>query len=247
MLAYVSASRGFKSGGFDGRAASAAAAAPYDPETAWSYEVGLKSTLFDRRLVANVAAFWNDYTDLQLSSFTANATGGFQALFTNAGAATIRGIEVELTARPVEPLTINAALGYLDGQYDEYIGPGGVDISDKRKLVNAPEWSGRLGGSYAFDLGDYGTLTLGADASYRSKTYPTVSSSEVVAQKGYTLLDAYARWEEAQGRYYAELGGKNLTDERYVEHAFDLSDSLGYQLAYYGAPRTVRFTLGLRY
>ena len=247
VLAYVSASRGFKSGGFDGRAASAAAAAPYDPETAWSYEVGLKSTLFDRRLVANVAAFWNDYTDLQLSSFTANATGGFQALFTNAGAATIRGIEVELTARPVEPLTINAALGYLDGQYDEHIGPGGVDISDKRKLVNAPEWSGRLGGSYAFDLGDYGTLTLGADASYRSKTYPTVSSSEVVAQKGYTLLDAYARWEEAQGRYYAELGGKNLTDERYVEHAFDLSDSLGYQLAYYGAPRTVRFTLGLRY
>ncbi|WP_339913335.1 TonB-dependent receptor [uncultured Brevundimonas sp.] len=247
VLAYVSISQGFKSGGFDGRAGDATGATPYEPETLWAYEAGLKSTLFDHRLIANLAMFWNDYTDLQLSSFTADSGGGFRALFTNAGAATIRGVELELMARPTAALNLTAVVSYLDGEYDEYIGPGGLDISNQRTLVNAPEWSGRLGGVYTVDMGPGGMFKFGADASYRSKTYPTVSSSEVVAQGAFTLVDAFARWEASSGRYFAELGGKNLTDERYIEHAFDLSASPGYQLAYYGAPRTVRFTVGARF
>jgi iron complex outermembrane receptor protein len=247
VMAYVSVSRGFKSGGFDGRANDASGAAPYDPETLWAYEAGLKSTLMDRRLVANMAVFWNDYTDLQLSSFSADGGGGFIALFTNAGAATIRGAELELTARPVPALTLNATVGYLDARYDEYIGPGGVDISDQRHLVNAPEWSARLGGVYVVDLGPNGSLTLGADAAYRSKVYPTVSSSEVLAQEGHTLVDAFVRWSDGDDRLFLQLGGQNLTDERHIEQGFDLSDSLGYQLAYFGAPRTVRLTAGFRF
>ncbi|MNL10340.1 Pesticin receptor precursor [compost metagenome] len=247
VLAYVSVSRGFKSGGFDGRSNDAAGAAPFDPETLWAYEGGVKSTWFDRRLTANAAVFWNDYTDLQLSSFTSDGAGGFAALFTNAGAATIRGAELELVARPIRPLTLNATISYLDARYDEYVGPGGLDISHQRKLVNAPEWSGRLGAIYVADLGANGSLTLGADASYRSKTYPTVSSSEILAQDGYTLVNAFVRWNDADDHLFVELGGKNLTDERYIEHGFDLSDSLGYQLAYFGAPQTVRLTVGLKY
>ncbi|HYD26780.1 TonB-dependent receptor [Brevundimonas sp.] len=247
VMAYVSVSRGFKSGGFDGRANDASGAAPYDPETLWAYEAGVKSTLMDRRLTANMAVFWNDYTDLQLSSFSADGGGGFIALFTNAGAATIRGAELELTARPVAELTLNATVGYLDARYDEYIGPGGVDISDQRHLVNAPEWSARLGGVYVADLGVNGSLTLGADASYRSKVYPTVSSSEVLAQDGYTLVDAFVRWSDRDDHLFVQLGGQNLTDERHIEQGFDLSDSLGYQLAYFGAPRTVRLTAGFNF
>ncbi|RZJ00933.1 MAG: TonB-dependent receptor [Brevundimonas sp.] len=247
VMAYVSVSRGFKSGGFDGRANDGSGAAPYDPETLWAYEAGLKSTLFDRRLVANLAAFWNDYTDLQLSSFTSDGAGGFMALFTNAGAATIRGAELEVTARPVDGLTINGTLGYLDARYDEYIGPGGADISGQREMVNAPEWSARLGAVYVADLGAKGSLTFGADAAWRSKVYPTVSSSEVLAQEGYTLVDAFVRWSDADDHLFAQLGGKNLTDERYIEQGFDLSDSLGYQLAYFGAPRTVRLTVGFAF
>lgn len=247
VMAYVSVSRGFKSGGFDGRANDASGAAPYDPETLWAYEAGVKSTLMDRRLTANMAVFWNDYTDLQLSSFSADGGGGFIALFTNAGAATTRGAELELTARPVPELTLNATVGYLDARYDEYTGPGGVDISDQRHLVNAPEWSARLGGVYVADLGVNGSLTLGADASYRSKVYPTVSSSEVLAQDGYTLVDAFVRWSDGDDRLFLQLGGRNLTDERHIEQGFDLSDSLGYQLAYFGAPRTVRLTAGFKF
>jgi iron complex outermembrane receptor protein len=247
VMGYVSVSRGFKSGGFDGRANDADGARPYDPETLWAYEAGIKSSLFDRRVTANLAAFWNDYTDLQLSSFTADGSGGFEALFTNAGAATIRGLELELAARPMDGLTLNGTIGYLDAKYDEYIGPGGADISDQRELVNAPKWSSRLGAVYVAELGASGRLTFGADAAYRSKVYPTVSSSEVLAQDAYTLIDAFVRWTDSNDRFSVELGGKNLTDERYVEQGFDLSDSLGYQLAYFGAPRTVRLTAGVRF
>lgn len=246
VLLYVSASRGFKSGGFDGRSNDAAGARPYDPETMWAYEAGIKSTWFDRRLIANFTVFHNDYTDLQLSSFVADPMGGFAALFTNAGAATIRGAELEVTARPAPGLNLNATVGYLDAQYDEYIGPGGLDISDQREIVNAPEWSARIGGTWRVPL-SFGDVVLGADAAYRSKTYPTVSSSEVLAQDGYTIVDAFVRYEAPEERWSLTLGGKNLTDEEYITHGFDLSDSLGYQLAYYGAPRTVSLTLGVKF
>lgn len=247
VMAYASVSRGFKSGGFDGRANDGAGAAPYDPETLWAYEAGIKSSLLDRRLTANLAVFHNDYTDLQLSSFSADGAGGFVALFTNAGAATIRGVELELAARPFDGLTLNATMGYLDARYDDYAGPGGVDISDQRELVNAPEWSARLGGVYVTDLGQAGSLTFGADAAYRSKVYSTVSSSETLAQGAHTLVDAFVRWSDADDRLFAQIGGKNLTDERHIEQGFDLSDSLGYQLAYFGAPRTVRLTVGFSF
>lgn len=247
VLAYASVSRGFKSGGFDGRANNDAGAVPYDPETLWAYEVGVKSTLLDRKLIANLAVFWNDYKDLQLSSFTADDNGDFTALFTNAGAATIRGAELELQARPVPALNLNLTVGYLDAHYDEYIGDEGADLSDERELVNAPKWSTRLGATYVFDLGGSGDLTAGADVSYRSKTYPTVSSSEVLAQDKYALVDAFLRWSDKDDHFYVQAGVKNLTDKRYREQGFDLSDSLGYQLAYYGAPRTYRLTVGTRF
>lgn len=247
ILLYASISRGFKSGGFDGRANDANGAAPYDPETLWAYEAGIKTSWMDRRLIANAAFFWNDYTNLQLSSFTADGMGNFSALFTNAGAATIRGAEFEILARPIPPLTFNLTLGYLDAHYDEYIGPGGIDISSQRELVNAPRWSGRLGATYVADLGSSGELTFGADATYRSKVYPTVSSSEILAQDGYILVDAFVRWSDANEQFYAQFGIRNLTDQRYIEQGFDLSDSLGYQLAYFGAPRRLRATVGIRF
>jgi iron complex outermembrane receptor protein len=88
---------------------------------------------------------------------------------------------------------------------------------------------------------------LGADIAYRTKTYPVVSSSEVLAQGGYPLANAFVRYEAANDRWWLSLGVKNLTDRRYITQGFDLSDSLGYQLAYYGDPRTVAATLGFRF
>ncbi len=247
LLLYASASRGFKSGGFDGRSNTAADAKPYLPETMWSYEVGAKASTPDHKVTANLAIFQNDYKNLQLSSFVADENNDFAALFTNAGRATMRGAELELAARPVAGLSLNANLAYLDSKYDRFIGPGGVDISNERHLVNAPKWTWMLAGNYKFDLFSFATMTLGGSISHRSKSYTVVSSSETLAQQLNTLVDAFVRFEEPTGAWWLSFGGKNLTNKHVITHGFDLSDSLGYQLAYYNDPMTYNATLGFRF
>ena len=143
-----------------------------------------------------------------------------------------------------EALRFDGNLAYLHSEYTEYIDLG-VDISDQRKLVNAPEWSGRAGLTYDLALGSLGDLTLSGGAAYRSKTYLTVSSSEILAQDAYWLLDASILFTPQDTNWTVLLSGKNLGDEAYMEHAFDLSASPGVQMGYYGAPRTV--TLDVRY
>tara|TARA_B100001939_G_scaffold336752_1_gene340247 strand:- start:34232 stop:36514 length:2283 start_codon:yes stop_codon:yes gene_type:complete len=244
IMIYASASRGFKSGGFNGRLTNRAQA--FDPETLWSYEAGVKSTLFDNRVRLNMAAFYNDYENFQLSRFSADEQGNFLPVFDNAGQATIYGAEMELTALIAENFTADVNMAWLGGGYDELLGDFDVDVSDDRSLVNAPEFSFRAGLAYDIDLGDNGgRLALAGAVSYRSKTFLTVSSSEVLAQDGYALLDASVRYHSPDENWTLILAGHNLTDQRYREHGFDLSTSPGVQLGYYGAPRT--YSLTLRY
>lgn len=243
ILAYASVAQGFKSGGFNGRVTTTPQS--FDPETLWSYEVGLKSDLYDGRARLNLAAFFQDYTDLQLSRFAADpVTGDFTSVFDNAGGAEFYGLEAELSVQMSEALRFDGNFALLHSEYTEYI-DGGVDISDQRELVNAPKVSGRAGLSYDLSLGDLGDLALSGGASYRSKTYLTVSSSEVLAQEAHWLADASILFTPRNTEWTVLLSGKNLGDEAYKEHGFDLSASPGVQLAYYGAPRTI--SLDVRY
>ena len=74
-----------------------------------------------------------------------------------------------------------------------------------------------------------------------------VSSSELLAQRSHILLDAFVRLDGADDRWWLSFGGKNLTNKKVVTHGFDLSDSLGYQLAYYNDPLTYSLTAGFRF
>lgn len=247
VMIYVSASKGFKSGGFDGRSNDDFGATPYDEETLWSYELGLKSQLLEQRLQLNATLFFNDYDDLQLSSFTADQNGTFQALFTNAGKAETYGMELEMSALLTEAFSMELNLGYLHAEYKEYIGPNGVDISSARELTNSPEWTGRIALRYDRPLANGARISFGTDLSYRDKTYPTVSSSEILAQDGYSLWNANVQYISANEHWEVLLSGKNLSDKEYVTQGFDLSDSLGYQLAYYGAPQAASIALTYRF
>ncbi len=238
VLVYASASRGFKSGGFNGRLTNRAQ--PFEPETLWSYEAGMKSTFAERRVLLNTAVFYSDYEDFQLSRFTADPVSGtFVSVFDNAGKAVIWGVEAEMQARVTENFSIDANAGYLDSQYSDLLGDFDIDVSDQRSLVNAPKWTGRAGFTYDHQLGSMGELSIGSAVSYRSKTHLTVSSSEVLAQEGFALLEASIRFTSADERWTVLISGQNLTDEEYREHGFDLSAAPGVQLGYYGAPRTV--------
>ncbi|AUJ69208.1 TonB-dependent receptor [Pseudoalteromonas sp. NC201] len=243
-MVYLSAGKGFKSGGFNGRITSFAQ--PFEPETLWSYEIGSKSLLNKQNIRLNTAAFFNDYKNFQLSRFSIDPdTGAFLSLFENAGKATIYGAEMELEAVASDNLTVNLNLGYLGGGYDELIGDFGKEVSDERELVNSPKWNGRAGFEYFFSAFTQGEFSLRGSAAYRSKTYLTVSSSEVLAQSGYTFFDMSLHYRSADDTWEASLYGKNLGDKRYRQHGFDLSAAPGVQLGYYGAPRT--YGINLKY
>ncbi|MBA3069061.1 MAG: TonB-dependent receptor [Hyphomonas sp.] len=246
VTGYASIGRGFKSGGFDGRSNSGFEAQPFDAETLTAYEAGIKGSFADGTIFASAAVFLNDYKDLQVSSFT-EQNGAFAAIFTNAAEAQIAGFEVEGSWQATDSLRFDISAGYLDAEYDEFIGQNGVDVSDTLTPANAPDWTGRIAANYRRSLGRNTELVINAAAAYRGDVYPTVSSSEILRQGSYTLYDASIGLEFVDGKYALLLAGRNLSDEEYRTQGFDLSDSLGYQLGYYGAPRTVSLTASVRY
>jgi iron complex outermembrane recepter protein len=213
VLAYLSATRGFKSGGFQLGDAGA-----FDPEFLWSYEAGLKSMLFDDRLRANVGIFQYDYTDLQVVEYVNSV-----ATTSNAGEATIRGFEGEFITRLIDGVEVNATIAYLDAKYDVYF-EDGVDFSGNR-LSNSPEWTYSLGAQYVKDLGHYGDLTFRLDYAWRDNVDFKRNNLPQFRTDTYSLVNARAAFRSADDSWEISLYGKNLTDERYETYK-----TLGYNL-----------------
>ena len=117
-----------------------------------------------------------------------------------------------------------------------------IDVSDQREIVNSPKWDTFLGFSYSIPLASGGDVSFFGNWAYRSKTYLEVNSSENLAQGAYSLFDAAITWNSADDHWRIILGGKNLTDEEYRTHAFDLSAFPGVELGYYNPPRTYSIT-----
>ncbi|WP_018997032.1 TonB-dependent receptor [Hirschia maritima] len=250
LLIYGSASRGFKSGGFSGRANSDFGFQPFAPEFVWAYEAGAKSSWYDGHLVANAAYFFNDYTDIQVTSFGADPVSGvFVDLFTNAAAATIQGLELELLAKPADGLTLSMSLGLLDAQYDEFeILVGGVrtDVSD-RDLVNTPEVSGSFAATYEFDLGPSLKATLHGDLAYRDSYANEVTDSTNLRQDAYWLSNAFASVKTPDNRWEVRAGIRNIGDESILVQGFNLAAFPGVETGFYGAPRTYDLRLIYRF
>ncbi len=240
-MAYATASRGFKSGGFDGRGTSDFGFQPFEPEFVWSYEGGLKTSWFDGALIANAAYFYNDYTDLQVTSFGADPVSGvFQSLFTNAAEARIHGAELELFAKPAERLSLTGSVGWLDAQYKEFdILVGGVvtDVSD-RAMVNAPRWNASLGATYEHPLGNGMTAVAHVDGAYRGERATEITASPELTQERHGLLNAFVALKAADESWEIRGGVKNATNEAIRVQGFNLSEFPGVQLGFYTAPRT---------
>ncbi len=241
VLAYVSYSEGFKSGGFDGRASSQFQFQPFRPEFVDAYEGGLKTSWFDGRLVVNAAYFYNDYTDVQVTSFGADpVTGVFTSLFTNAAAATIQGGEIEASAKPLPGLRVDASLGVLDAHYDKFQILNGTTVTDasNRRLVNTPPVSASLALTYDRPL--FGRLDGEAhvDANYRGETATEITDSPLLRQPEYVNLNAFLALRTSDNRWEARLGVKNLTDVAVRRQGFNLDAFPGVEVAFFNPPRT---------
>ncbi len=118
MLFFASATRGFKSGGWNARGTTPQTLLPFDPEKVWSYELGAKTELFDRRLRLNVTGFFLETKDLQTpSAFVDPVSGGVTFITQNFADYQNKGLEVEISAVPVRGLTLYANAGYQNDKY----------------------------------------------------------------------------------------------------------------------------------
>lgn len=241
VMAYGSASRGFKSGGFDGRANSEFGFTPFSPETVWTYEGGVKSSWLANRLTANAAYFYSRYRNLQVTSFGQDPDSGFfQSLFTNAAAARIQGVELDVEALPLDSLTLNATLGYLDAEYRKFealVGGVVTDVSD-RSLINSPKWNASLGATFEHYVGSFYLTRWHVDAAYRSDTANEITDSPELRQDQYATLNAFVSLTSPDEHWELRLGAKNLTDRDIRVQGFNLSEFPGVQTAFFGARRT---------
>ncbi len=217
VFAYVSASRGFKSGGFN--PSWPAPDRPFRPEFAWSYEGGLKSTLAGGRVQANMAAFHTDYRDLQVQAVI---SPGLLDI-TNAASATVRGVEIEATAAATRGVQVSGQIAWLGATYDEYtaVGEGGLtrDVAGHR-LTNAPAWSGGSSVVGAFGVGSRGVVSVRGDVSWQSRVFFSPFNDQVETQEPYALAHLRAAFEPRQKTWELAVFVRNLGNRAYITGTF---------------------------
>jgi len=266
VLAYVTLSRGFKSGGFNVRAQATvfpASALPFKDEVLDVAEVGLKTVLFDRQLVLNTAAFYGKYKDIQVSTFTAYDSNGdgvedaFFGNFINAGDATMKGVEVEFDGSPHSAswLRLIGNVSYLSAKPDEFLDANHDGFVDTQVITNAPEFTGALHANLSFPIAK-GLITGSVGVAYRDDSvltneggpYPGRPGQPLlpIVQPSFSLWDASIGWLSPNAKWRFGINGKNLADKGYVTNGYNIP-ALGILVGSYGAPRTVLATIDYKF
>lgn len=209
-LLYASVTRGFKSGVINVGSRNDV----INPEYVWSYELGLKTATADRKLQANLAAFYMDYTDLQVGFVDASSV----VTTVNAASARNYGLEAELRAKPVPGLTLELFGTYLNAKYRKFTsgdyrqGFAQLDLAGK-KLSNAPEFSFRAGANYDIPVGSSGKLNARAEVNWQDRVFFTEFNNADATQGAYALVNAGLKFTSANDRWSVDVWGRNLTNE----------------------------------
>jgi iron complex outermembrane receptor protein len=228
VMSYFKVGNGYKAGGFDeANGRGSLEAAEYEDEIVKGAELGAKMDLWDGRARLNLAAFYNEFEDVQVSTFDGNA--GF--VVGNAAESETKGLEADLTLAVTEALTVTAALAYLDATYAafpdascnepqilDWIAGGGTRASCVQDLAGeslqfAPEWSGNLSANYITRIGDNLELKLGADLMYSDEYVVANDLDPVLDQGSFYKINARIEIGSYEGNWSIALLGKNLTDE----------------------------------
>lgn len=252
LLAYATVSTGFKGGGVTARPfyPEHAKKGTFKPETVTSYELGLKTDLFDRRLRLNVSGFYNNYKDIQLGLSDCTAYGGIPApcaVRANAGDGEIWGVEAELFAEPIDGLTIDGSLNLLDSKYTYLAAAVGTSVGLDDPIAS-PTFQGSFGIQYKVDLGDKGSITPRFDVSYRDKQFMGRAldklSTDLRYLDAYTLGNARLTYRNADEDVEVSLEVTNLFDEYYTPTRFAAVYALsGTAYSTVGAPREWRVSV----
>ena len=240
---YATYNRGYKSGGFfSGQTTEPSDLGPYQDEKVNAYEVGAKSEFFDRRLRANVSAFYYDYKDLQVYTVIQRGALSVQ-YFTNASAAKIYGADAEIEATPAQGLDMSLGVSLLSAEYKDFVSVG-TDYSGNT-LPSAPKASvnGSVHYSHPLPIGEF----VGqADFTYRTKVYFDTANTERLSDPTRTFVNAQLGWRLQDGKYEMGVWGKNIFDETNIVDITPIA-GLGFDVFSVGQPRTYGIYLRAKY
>lgn len=244
VLLYASYSLGFKGGGFN---ASTLTEPAYDPELLDAYELGMKGQFLDDHLQLNMSTFYYDYTDKvesKIDVFPGSVVA--TSIFTNAGSATVVGIEFEAQAYLTESLRIDASVSYQKSEYKEFDSQDpqfsslGVQDLSGNSLPRSPEKKLHVGAEYEWNLsGDSGSLTARVDYSWVDEQYFRAFNLDTDKSDSYHRTNAQLRWQSGDASWAANLYVHNIEDDDVLSNLGVASESLGF--AHYGSylsPRT---------
>jgi iron complex outermembrane recepter protein len=239
ILAYAKFSTGYNAGGFNANLNSGTNPLSFEPETVDSYEIGLKSELFEKRVRLNAAVFQLDYNNKQESIFSATAGGFIQG---NAGGARSRGFEVELDAILTDHLDLNASVGYADSEYTDY----GADTGNR--LANAPKWQGNIALQYTRPLTAGLNLFSRGDIFYQDDRFLGSNNDPFFVFDATTLVNFRAGVESSDQRWSVAAWGRNLLNDDSISQIFGGSSFFIPSYSYspnnpqtYGVDLTLRF------
>lgn len=252
-LVYATFSKGFKAGGFDVGAnpgpTGVEVDTSFDPEELTSYEVGLKTTMLENTLRANLVGYYYDYQDLQVTQ-----PGNLSVLTENAATAEIYGVEAELTYLPIDDLELNLSVNWIKSKYKDYTAPdparpllvGLADFSGNH-LSNTPEWSGVAGAKYSIPMAN-GKLVLRGEMQYSTKYYLTPGNYDGFGgQKGFVKGNLSASYQFDDGfditAYVRNVGNVRTKDTVLISNAFIGTPVQGT----YAPPRTYGLQIAYRY
>lgn len=255
-LLYARATKGFKSGGFfGGFGTDADQLAPYKEETVFSYEVGLKTSLLEKSLRFNMAAFLYDYRDVQgWTQEIGNFSGTVATKLGNIGDAKHKGIEVDMlwVPRGLPGFTLQGSAAWLDTEITNSdtisLDPSGVEAPiEGLERSFAPNWSYTALARYEWSLSE--KLKAGMQLNYTWRdnlvdmgSLATVLSYAAYGQEGYGVLNGRISLGAENEKWELSLSAHNLTNKEY------LLRSTGDDLLSFSAfmARPMNYTLALK-
>lgn len=218
-MIYATASKGFKSGGFNLFAPTMTITNAYDPETIYSYVLGARNEFFDNTLRFNVEAFYWDYRDAQQNALQFTPAGNLQFSTFNAASATLYGVDADMVWQPSPFDTFTGSVAYLEAEFDTFVlnppfptdplsnacalnnavPPFSVDCSGFA-LPRAPRWSGTASYEHVFAMGT-NDLAVSASMDFASSRFLGINYVSNEKAGGYARVNADATYEFGEGRF----------------------------------------------
>lgn len=246
-LLYGLISRGYKSGIFPVQNTIVdTQVQPVKQEQLTDYEVGMKSALFGRRLHLDAALFYYDYRDKQFYTYVPTPVVGATSTLVNIPKSTVKGLDFDFTANPLEGLTVRGGLTYIDarvGAYQSYNLNEQPEDFDGKQFNFAPPISATLDVQYEVPVRGVLFAYLGGGALYNSATYADLGESPFTRLPPYALYNLRAGFEsEGKLHWSAGLFVRNLTDKYYWTSVGPAGDVYN---RFSGMPRTIGLTVSI--